>query len=214
MIKSLLVLTFPIWSAVWQAPFVPSHNTVWMPPWEVRTSRFDPVFRYVARCEGYDWRLVSAIARAESRYDPEVVSRAGAVGLMQVMPHVALRLGASVDEAMQPMVNVELAVAHLDEIAAVLRFPPRLGERDRLSIIMAAYNSGLGHVLDARRLAVKYGENYNSWAVVAKYLELLALPEYFEDEVVRAGPFHGARQTRRLVGRVWRFYNEICASGC
>lgn len=42
--------------------------------------------------EGYDWRLISAIAYSESRFNPYVVSRKGAKGLMQVMPRVARQL--------------------------------------------------------------------------------------------------------------------------
>lgn len=200
MISRLILLSFPIWSALWQ------------PPWVVRTSDFDPVFQHIARREGHDWRLVSAIACAESRYDPEVVSHAGAIGLMQVMPDVAERLDTRGWGFAHPLANVELGVAHLNEIAGVLRFPRLISERDRLSIVLAAYNSGLWHVLDARRLALKYGENYNSWAVVAHYLELLSQPEYFEDaEFVKAGRFDGAAETANFVARAWSYYEQYCS---
>ncbi len=181
---------------------------VWRPADTFLTSKYDDVFRYIGSQTGWDWRFISAITRAESEYDPMARSRRGAIGLMQVMPRVAARHGVSVGDAFDPIVNVRLGVAHLDEIAAVLRFPAAISERDRLSIILASYNSGLGHVLDARRLALAEGENYNSWSVVARFLRLKAHEEYHGQSSVRAGRFGGADETIAFVHRVMRYYNE------
>jgi membrane-bound lytic murein transglycosylase F len=68
----------------------------------------------------------------------------------------------------------------------------------------------MGHVLDARRLAVKYGENPNSWSVVSRYLELKSNPLYYEDEVVRCGAFQDNRQTLGFVRKVMRYYDSYC----
>ncbi|MDR1671564.1 MAG: transglycosylase SLT domain-containing protein, partial [Alistipes sp.] len=58
---------------------------LWSTPGEEQViSQYDPLIRRVASDRGYDWRLISAIANAESRFDHDVVSYAGAVGLMQV----------------------------------------------------------------------------------------------------------------------------------
>jgi membrane-bound lytic murein transglycosylase F len=183
------------------------------PVWNTREhviSRYDPVIRQVASDKGYDWRLISAIACAESRFDPAVVSHAGAVGLMQVMPAVAKGFKVPQHEMTDPLTNVQLGVGLLDQIAGTLRFPRGISERDRLSIILAAYNCGPGRVLDARRLAVKYGENHNSWGVVSKYLRLLSDPVYFEDEVVRTGVFIDNAQTLGFVHKVLRYYDTYC----
>ena len=52
-------------------------------------SPYDPLIRNVSEQAGNDWRLLSAIAYHESRFTPDIVSRRGARGLMQIMPVVA-----------------------------------------------------------------------------------------------------------------------------
>ena len=46
-------------------------------------SVYDELIRSVSEEEGYDWRLMSAIAYHESRFSPDIVSKRGAAGLMQ-----------------------------------------------------------------------------------------------------------------------------------
>jgi soluble lytic murein transglycosylase len=87
-----------------------------------------------------DPALVAALIHQESSFNPRATSRAGAVGLMQVLPSV----GASIAKAQgmtsyervllyQPDVNVRLGMTHLD---AMLRQYPRL------EYALAAYNAG------------------------------------------------------------------------
>lgn len=185
------------------------YTPAWSLP-EIVISEYDPVIREVASGSGFDWRLISAIAFAESRFDHDVVSRSGAVGLMQVMPSVARGFKVPRAEMHDPHTNISLGVGHLEQIAETFRFPRSISERDRLSIVLASYNCGLGHVLDARRLAVKYGENHNSWDVVAKYLRLKSEPQYYDDEVVRCGAFFDNSQTIGFVGKVMRYYDSYC----
>jgi membrane-bound lytic murein transglycosylase F len=174
-------------------------------------SQWDAVIRHVADGMGYDWRFISAVARSESEFNPKAVSHAGAVGLMQVMPVSARGFGVSREQLFDPVVNVETGVGVLDRIVATLHFPDWISARDRCSITIAAYNSGIGHVLDARRLAVKYGENYNSWDVVAKYLVLKSDPVFYEDEEVsHSGVFNGSGETLGYVAKVMRFYDNYC----
>jgi membrane-bound lytic murein transglycosylase F len=173
-------------------------------------SQYDPVIREVAQSGGFDWRLISAIAMQESRFDHDVVSRSGAVGLMQVMPSTARGFKVAREQMTDPFTNVRMGVGLLGQISSTLKFPRAISERDRLSITLAAYNCGIGRVLDARRLAVKYGENHNSWSVVAKYLKLLSDPTYYEDPVVRVGHFGDNAQTLGFVRNVLRYYDSYC----
>ncbi len=184
-------------------------STVWKTN-RVVISEYDQIIRRVADDKGYDWRFISAMAFAESRFNPKAVSYAGALGLMQVMPSTARGFKVDPKSMRDPETNVTVAVRLLEQIGKTLRFPRSISERDRLSIILAAYNCGIGHVLDARRLAVKYGENHNSWSVVAKYLQLKSEPEYYEDPVVRCGDFNGSDQTLGYVKKVMRYYNSYC----
>lgn len=174
-------------------------------------SPFDRVIREVSEREGNDWRLMSAIAYQESRFTADVVSRRGARGLMQIMPAVARRFGVGSDEALfDPEINVWLANRVFNSIDSSLGLPAGVPERDRICLILAGYNGGIGHVSDARRLARSRGENPDSWEIVQRYLELKAQPEYYEDEVVRCGRFTGYDQTKNFVEQVVRRYQKYC----
>ena len=83
---------------------------------------------------GVDPRLVDAIIRTESSYRPSAVSRAGAVGLMQLMPGTARRYG--VRNRYDPVQNVFGGTAYLADL---------LREFDLVRAI-AAYNAGEGNV--------------------------------------------------------------------
>ena len=83
-------------------------------------------------------------------------------------------------------------------------------ENDRMSIILACYNGGIGHVSDARRLAKSNGENPNSWEVVARYLQQKSDPAVYESELVKYGKFTGSRQTEAYVREVMKRYDVYC----
>ncbi len=187
-------------------------KSLWTPEKRSRAviSKYDPIIRQISKEKGYDWRFISAIAFAESRFDNSAVSGSGAVGLMQIMPVVARQFKVDPLHMSDPHTNIVLGVELLDYIGSTLRFPDSTPEKDRLSIVLASYNCGMGHVLDARRLAAKYGENPNSWSVVSKYLELKNEPEYYGDDVVRCGQFVDNRQTLGFVKKVMRYYDSYC----
>ena len=170
-------------------------------------SDYDPLIRAISEEEGNDWRLLSAIAYHESRFTPDITSRSGAKGLMQIMPSVARQFDVPVERVSDPATNVWLANKLLAKIEASLRIPKEVSETDRMSIVLACYNGGIGHVADARRLASAHGENPNSWEVVARYLTLKAQPEYYENEVVRCGRFTGSGQTLAYVEDVLGRYD-------
>ena len=173
-------------------------------------SAYDNLIRNISEEEGHDWRLMSAIAYHESRFTPDITSRSGARGLMQIMPSVARQFDVPTEQVSNPETNIWLANKLMSKIMNTLRFPEGTPERDRMSIILASYNSGIGHVNDARRLARLNGENPNSWEVVARYLTLKAEPEFYENEVVRCGRFTGSRQTLAYVNDVIGRYDRYC----
>ncbi len=181
-----------------------------LPDGEYVISAYDNIIRSVSEREGNDWRLLSAIAYHESRFTPDIVSGRGARGLMQIMPVVARQFEVPADAVADPATNVWLANKLLKKIDRMFRFPQNVPERDRMSIVLAGYNGGVGHVSDARRLARLHGENPDSWEVVARYLELKADPAYYRNEVVKYGKFTGSRQTLAYVRDVMGRYSKYC----
>ena len=86
----------------------------------------------IARRHGVAEPLVHAVIEVESKYNPKAVSRAGAMGLMQLMPKTANRF--SVADAFDPVQNVDAGVRYLKELLE------RYSGQVRLAL--AAYNAG------------------------------------------------------------------------
>ena len=175
-----------------------------------KISKFDPLMKRIGEESGHDWRFMSAIAYCESRFTEGLVSKRGAAGLMQVMPVVARHFKVPVSHIYNTETNVRLACRLLSEFEKMLRIPESTPEHDRLSIILASYNAGLGHVQDARRLAKADGANPNSWAVVSNYLKLKANPDYYTRSEVKAGRFSGSRETLGFVELAMSKYSHYC----
>ena len=139
-------------------------------------SPYDNLFRSYAERYRFDWRLIAAQSYQESRFDPTVVSFAGAVGLMQVMPRTGAEMGFSA--LREPEVGVHAGVLYLRRVHDWLDDVP--SQDDRLWFALAAYNAGLGHVNDARRLTAELGGDPNVWfGGVADVMPLLRKREYY-----------------------------------
>ncbi|HET7712509.1 MAG TPA: lytic transglycosylase domain-containing protein, partial [Thermoanaerobaculia bacterium] len=80
--------------------------------------------------------LVSAVIKAESDYNPRIVSHKGARGLMQLMPATAVRFG--VTDSFDPVANIHAGTKYLRWL--LNRFE---GNAD---LAVAAYNAGEGNV--------------------------------------------------------------------
>ena len=182
-----------------------AQDSVEMQEWVI--SVWDDMMQRISEEEGQDWVLMSAIAYNESRFKSNLVSKQGAIGLMQVMPIVGKQFNVAKEEIADPETNIRLAGKLLKQIDKTLKISPSVSTDDRLSIILACYNGGIGHVSDARRLAKSNGEDHNSWEVVARYLQQKADPVVYESELVRHGKFTGSRQTEAYVRDVMHRYD-------
>lgn len=172
-------------------------------------SPYDMIMRQVANTEGMDWRLIAAIAHQESRFNPNARSRSGAKGLMQIMNSVAKQFEVPIEDLNDPKINITTAVKLIKRIEKTLRFGSQTAPEDRTRITLACYNAGIGHIIDARRLAVKQGVNHNSWQQLSKYVKLKGTPEWVNDEAVRNGAFNGT-ETVQFVDKVMTKYDQYC----
>jgi len=100
------------------------------------TAPYVDEIRDAAERYGLPMKLVSAVIRAESGFNPRAVSRKGAQGLMQLMPTTAATLG--VRNSFDPRQNIEGGVRHLRYLLD--RYP------GNVPFALAAYNAGEGAV--------------------------------------------------------------------
>ncbi|MGE0824473.1 MAG: lytic transglycosylase domain-containing protein [Candidatus Binatia bacterium] len=97
---------------------------------------FDRLIRSACRRYGVEFELVKAVIRAESAFNPWAVSRAGARGLMQLMPATAADHGVA--DIHSPRDNIDGGVRHLRILLD--RF------NGNVMLALAAYNAGAGAV--------------------------------------------------------------------
>ena len=177
----------------------------------VTLSPFDSYFRRAAEVIGYDWTLVAAIAYTESRFDSTAVSEAGAMGVMQVMPRTMEGMGIPDSLYMHPHTNIIAATELLRSLERHYRY---VGDKsERLNFVLASYNAGYGHVIDAMRLAKKHGKNRYKWyGHVDTFLIHKSEPEYYTDTLCRNGQFDGWKETLSFVNKVhrnWRRFSKM-----
>jgi soluble lytic murein transglycosylase-like protein len=106
-------------------------------PSEAEIRRYSSIVETAARQYGVDKALVHAVISAESGYNPQAVSRAGARGLMQLMPETARRYG--VRNSMDPVDNIYGGVKYLRDLLTMFK--------GNMELAVAAYNAGENAVI-------------------------------------------------------------------
>lgn len=155
-------------------------------------SPFDSIVKPRAKEVGLDWRLVVAQMYQESGFDPARVSFAGAKGLLQVLPRTASELGVDSAKLADPEVGIAAGIAYLAWTRE--RFPD-LPIGEQLWFALGAYNAGVGHIRDGRRLAERLGLDGSLWFDnVERAMLKLAEPEYARESVY--GYVRGTEVTR------------------
>lgn len=101
-----------------------------------RRDAYDDIIASAARRWDVDFALVKAVVHAESAFDPEAVSRAGARGLMQLMPQTAAML--QVTDIHDPRDNINGGARYLRMMLDKFRGNVRNA--------LAAYNAGPANV--------------------------------------------------------------------
>ena len=152
-------------------------------------SRFDDIIKKECENIDWDWKLIASLIYQESRFLPEIKSWAGAQGLMQLMPETAKTFG--VNNITSPQENIRGGIKFLKWLDK--RMALRVDDpEERLKFVLASYNVGIGHVLDAMKLAEKNGKNPKVWeGNVDYYLLNKSNPKFFNDPVVEFGYCRG-----------------------
>jgi soluble lytic murein transglycosylase-like protein len=99
---------------------------------DVNPRDYDPFVREAALAFDLDPRLIRAVIQAESAFDPWAVSRAGAQGLMQLMPELSKEFG--VNDPFDPRQNILGGAEYLKRLLD--RFD------GNMELALASYNAG------------------------------------------------------------------------
>ncbi len=124
---------------------------------------------------GLDWQLLAAISYQESHWKADARSHTGVRGLMMLTLNTAKAMGIKNRE--DPQQSIYGGAKYLNLL--LKRLPKRIKGEDRLSMALAAYNQGLGHLEDARVLTERMGGDPCKWEDVRKYMPLLAKQQYY-----------------------------------
>jgi soluble lytic murein transglycosylase-like protein len=175
------------------APVKPSFP---VPPSRPRPSRSEvmAMISAVAGRHGVEEELVRAVVAAESNYNAHAVSRAGAVGLMQLMPPTAADYGVtSVSDLFDPKINLDTGTRHIKRLL-------RKYDNDYGRVIMA-YNAGEG-VVDRTNSQVTYLETLNYTEAVINYYRRNGGTQPTQVALTQVHALRGTRdlkQARRLM---------------
>ncbi|MDP4291071.1 MAG: transporter substrate-binding domain-containing protein [Bacteroidota bacterium] len=172
-------------------------------------SPYDNLIRHYSKQIGWDWRLMAALIYEESHFQPRIVSWDGALGLMQLSANTARKYGISIHSTVEK--QLAAGTQYLKKLTNI--FSKQVKDKeDRNKFVLASYNIGLSHVIDARNLTTKYKHNPGKWSDnVEVYLRNKSKPEYYNDTIVKNGFARGDR-TCDYVDRIferYRIYRNI-----
>jgi len=133
-------------------------------------------------CERYDfdWLLVAAQGYQESGLRQETRSRAGAIGIMQVLPSTARDPAVGIEDIDQLEPNIHAGTRYLRHVVDTYFDEPGIDEQNRLLFAFAAYNAGPTRVRSLRRKAAAAGLDSTRWF---QNVELMAAREIGRETV-------------------------------
>ena len=149
-----------------------------------------------------DWRLIAAMSYQESHWDPKAKSPTGVRGMMM------LTLATAKDMKVKSRLDPEQSISGGSRYYSSLlrRIPARIQSPDRQWMAMAAYNVGLGHLEDARKITERQGYNPDLWVDVKKHLPLLRQKKYYKN--TRYGYARGDEAVN-YVDNIRRYYDTL-----
>ncbi|HDR1132108.1 TPA: membrane-bound lytic murein transglycosylase MltF [Pasteurella multocida] len=153
-----------------------------------------------------DWRLLAAIAYQESHWNPDATSPTGVRGMMMLTKATAERM--RIQDRTDPEQSIKAGSEYLHWL--ITQMPDTIKEDERIWFALAAYNMGLGHLLDARRLTKSLGGDPDNWLDVKKNLPLLAEKRYYTG--LKYGyargyeAYHYVENIRRYMNSIVHYY--------
>jgi len=121
------------------------------------------IFRTYGEQYGVDYLMVAAQGYQESRLDQSARSRAGAVGIMQLLPSTAKDPNVGIPDITSAESNIHAGVKYLDFIRKRYFSDPEINRFNQTMFAFAAYNAGPARIRKLRDKAARQGYNPNEW---------------------------------------------------
>ncbi|MEZ5572715.1 MAG: membrane-bound lytic murein transglycosylase MltF [Halioglobus sp.] len=163
---------------------------------------FEELIRKIAEEYQMDWHLLAAMAYQESHWDPKATSPTGVRGMMMLTERTAREL--DVDNRLDAAQSLRGGARYLKNIKR--RLPKSIQEPDRTWLALAAYNIGLAHLEDARKLTRQQGGDPDLWQDVMQRLPLLQKTKYYKN--TRYGYARGMEAVT-LVQNIRHYYSVL-----
>ncbi len=141
-----------------------------------RLPRLEPLFRKYADQHNIPWTLLAAQSYQESHWNRRAKSPTGVRGIMMLTLTTAREMG--VDSRLDVEQSIMGGAKYLRRLER--RIPDTVQGEDRWWYALAAYNVGMGHVHDARRLARELDLDPDNWRDLRGVLPLLAQKKYYQ----------------------------------
>ena len=171
-------------------------------------SVWDKEIRTISDQVGVDWRLMSAMARYESNFRNDLVSDAGAVGLMQVTPVVAREFEMEEYDLTDPNTNILLAAKLLRKSSRALGFGNIPVTDDQAAIVVASYHCGITRTMEAQRLVEADGGDKGCWECVSQMMRNMGDSEWLATSDCKFGRFRDYAITIAYTNRVIEKYQQ------
>jgi membrane-bound lytic murein transglycosylase F len=153
-------------------------------------SEYDDLIKTYSKKIDWDWQLLASMVYQESHFSPTARSWAGANGFMQLIPVTAKRYGLDTIDATAEQ-SLKAGTSYILDLDNYWKkYVPN--KQERIKFVLASYNAGLGHIIDARNLAARYGKQQNVWKDNVEYMVLQkSNPKMYNDPLVKCGYCRG-----------------------
>jgi len=169
-----------------------------------RLPKYRHLFEQAAERYGLDWRFLAAVAYQESSWDELAVSATGVRGLMMLTRVTAREM--NVRRRSDPAQSVDGGARYFLRLHA--RVAEEAPEPDRTWMTLAAYNLGMGHLNDLRRLTAELGGEPNRWVDLRDNLPKLMQPRWYKSSYMKYGYARGT-EARAYVGNIRAYYDLL-----
>jgi len=148
------------------------------------------IFRKYGEEYGVDYLMVAAQGYQESRLDQSARSKAGAIGIMQLLPTTAADPNVGIPDIRKVDANIHAGVKYLDFIRKRYFNDPEIDKLNQTLLTFAAYNAGPARVTGLRKKAQQQGLDPNQW--------------FGNVEVIAAREI--GRETVQYVSNIYKYY--------